>query len=360
MRAYEGSILSELTGTFRFQEQRIPCRSIVFINSKMYWHCLTTEWSEDIRRDEDPDLTWLPKAKEYETVAWSLPDCSLWEDISQYSLRRLGHDSDTLNAFAGIFKHHGQIFDKTVFQGLCLNDFERSLLFTLDSAKHGDLTTLRRRQFPSYSWAGWRNMILYDLSRRVFHELDQRHTYISWYKISPDGCEELLQTSRTGYDSNFVPYPRFQSSLHMLVPAQVGRTQQADAIFAARARGYPVLNFQALILKLSLDADGLIYEPWNDISVGVGYLPGDLRPVHNSEPFSWVILATSTSSDCASLLANKLSGVAAEEAIKIGMLLAMAIVLVDGAWEKAGIGLILQRVLHTAGSGPAWGEIILA
>ena len=79
--------------------------------------------------------------------------------ILYYSTRVLSHDSDILRGAQGMLRRYTALNKTTMIEGLPY-PLDQSLLFlTVPDAPHPmKYLGLRRKNFPSYSWTGWRSV----------------------------------------------------------------------------------------------------------------------------------------------------------------------------------------------------------
>jgi hypothetical protein len=72
-----------------------------------------------------------------------------------YSQKDLTKVEDRLNAIAGIFCRLEMRMKCEIFEGLPTATLDAALLFDTMPFDFQNRPTLRRREFPSYSWTGW-------------------------------------------------------------------------------------------------------------------------------------------------------------------------------------------------------------
>ncbi len=184
----------------------LPKRSIVFVNDQMYWRCRFSEWSEETNLDISPTI----RESTSSTLLYTIFD----EDIDTiesyeatllyYSRRKLTFEADTLSAVAGLLTRLEIRMATRFFYGLPRSAFDFAILFLASSNESKDCISHRRPEFPSYSWAGWRNWIYHPSSAEfgTFNEsatdantwLAQR-TWIIWYEVDISGKTILIWNS---------------------------------------------------------------------------------------------------------------------------------------------------------------------
>ena len=132
-------------------------RCLIFLESRIYFRCCRVVWSEDTIYDE------FPCEHHGNTgMSQSLPvlrstaghGCSTYQQsVVRYSSRKLTDEGDVLNAMAGMLQRIARDVGSSVFEGMLTSYFDLCLLFWHLAAP----APQRRRGFPSWSWAGWKN-----------------------------------------------------------------------------------------------------------------------------------------------------------------------------------------------------------
>ena len=161
-----------------FQESLFSRRLVFFAEEQLHWRCNKCAASEDMTAAEAaPNLesySWLkikPQQLGVLTPKDGYADCSLrkLEDgtthvmrsntfkeyaqlVQQYSKRQIGHDSDILNAVAGLLHVFELCFRGPMRQGLPQTLLDAALLWRpAERLASRDCSTI-----PSWSWAAWR------------------------------------------------------------------------------------------------------------------------------------------------------------------------------------------------------------
>ena len=119
---------------------------------------------------------------------------NFWKLVEIYSKRNLSFESDTIRAFSGILKSVEYDFGPAIW-GVPQCAFVRGLTWSLSSYK----PSLRRSEFPSWSWAGWRantgsSLYFTNASTNYSDTWD-----VEWhhYRVREDGDFELVQIDDT-------------------------------------------------------------------------------------------------------------------------------------------------------------------
>jgi hypothetical protein len=307
-------------------------------------------------------------------------DTDLWGrfhlDISEYSLRRLTHESDTLRAISAVMNHYSRELGITFLQGLCIETIDLSILFTLHRTQSGDFTSQRRPGFPSYSWVGWRNAV--GSHFKVVTTTDsfgcktlrkgflstyflENDVYIMWYQVGKDGNEKRLGLSNGA--SGGSPSQQPPTPLRLTVGTQPVRRLATKAKGVAHERNHAVLNFIAVVVELSLQSDGFIVDN-NLRRIGWASLPEGVDLTYPTS-FPWIILSVGTRHSCEnrdSCLSASFIKLMPEDAARIlfgnPAYWVMAIETENGVSERIALGLIRQDVQFRP--VPVWQELILA
>jgi hypothetical protein len=150
------------------QEKVFSKRLLIFTPSQTFFHCTCATWFEDtilenkerdagnvhIAERSDPsrkphiDVTFYTA---YEAHRSLFGGRNFWSLVEIYSKRQLSFESDSIRAFSGILKSIENEFGSALW-GVPQYTFARGLTWDLSNCK----MSLRRPEFPSWSWAGWR------------------------------------------------------------------------------------------------------------------------------------------------------------------------------------------------------------
>lgn len=151
-----------------YQERHLSNRLLLFTQQQVYFQCRTASHSEGLvteRYTSEPyeDKT-APSMWGNNIRTTGNPDPYFFMNkyrilVQEYTVRNLGVDSDALNAFMGVgivlTEEYGDRF--SLFYGLPGPDLEEALTWQPAAAA----PMIRRSNFPSWSWAGWRGPVKY-------------------------------------------------------------------------------------------------------------------------------------------------------------------------------------------------------
>ncbi|PSN71648.1 HET-domain-containing protein, partial [Corynespora cassiicola Philippines] len=150
------------TRAWCFQEKLFSKRLLIFSPSQAFYYCQRASYSEDliletnsgIKRDESTRSEPRPW---YSIRNSHLPDSmhDLRLLIESYSKRQLSFEIDTIRAFQGVF-NFVEVHTGPTIWGIPRLWFKEMMMWHMYYNPK-----LRRAQFPSWSWAGWRGNIRY-------------------------------------------------------------------------------------------------------------------------------------------------------------------------------------------------------
>ncbi|KAK5657236.1 hypothetical protein OQA88_3295 [Cercophora sp. LCS_1] len=188
------------TRGWTFQEQLLANRTVVFTpDGGIHWRCLNSVWSEDTNDDDRPRTTTFEPDYLYMALSGSYPVALAYDAlVLHYTDRSLTDQADALNAFAGMQKLLEMQFGAPFLQGIPPSAFDFFILFT------GHWRVLKRRkEFPSWSWAGWIGKARIDQrgelqKREELMEWLEKRTWIRWYTVKETGeRDEIWKPSST-------------------------------------------------------------------------------------------------------------------------------------------------------------------
>lgn len=151
------------------QEKFFSKRLLIFTPSQTFYHCTSATWFEDtilenkerdvgnvyIAERSDPSrkkqIDGEPSYTAYEAHRSLFSSRNFWSLVEIYSKRQLSFESDSIRAFSGILKSIKDEYGAAIW-GVPEYNFARGLTWSLSECK----MSLRRPDFPSWSWAGWR------------------------------------------------------------------------------------------------------------------------------------------------------------------------------------------------------------
>ena len=232
-------------------------RALVFVNNEFHYICRRNHFSEGI---VDPSLkdilahgssgSLLP-----EVAALDFP-CNDYETmLMYYTQRALSEQNDALLAMAGIARRVSQKMKCSFFQGVPTAAFDAFVAFS------GHRSILRRRkQFPSYTWAGWIGEVDGDTAVEATKMNDwlRNRTWIIWYKRSPAGIvnpvwDIMANEEFPVNNSDYVGY-RTRSQFGSRYDVNSTRTWPTETLqFERYLPDYPVLQFWTLAVWLSMN-----------------------------------------------------------------------------------------------------------
>lgn len=106
--------------------------------------------------------------------------------VELYTRRELTNPNDILNAFEGVQRVLEKRLNASVFYGAMVSEMDTSLLW--ESSQR----LLRRRPFPSWSWAGWMGEIQWKNTERVYSWIEWPDQSQSDPDIQPPRVAERL------------------------------------------------------------------------------------------------------------------------------------------------------------------------
>ena len=142
-----------------FQEKALSQRLLVFTEEQIFYHCNVATWSEDtILENPEPaiDLE-LNGNRKYDEFAKPSADLTAFETygifVRDYAARNFTKSSDVSSAFRGIEELLvSQNNFKDFLYGLPVPYFHQALLWSPE----GHFPGRRLKEFPSWSWMGWK------------------------------------------------------------------------------------------------------------------------------------------------------------------------------------------------------------
>ncbi|KAF2429486.1 HET-domain-containing protein, partial [Tothia fuscella] len=366
---YLEALLKHTTYTRRawtYQEQHLSRRALFFIDNQIYFRCQNMNYSEDlwlgkrVHELSSPLLTLVANTK-YPVNAYK----SLLE---QYTRRLLSNQSDVLAALQGVMRRFALKMKTDFFQGVPAAAFDSFMLF------HSEPRSLlrRRKEFPSYSWAGWIGNIqfvqsLYEHISSSANSWLTEQTWIIWYKKS------LLNTAHLVWEPKEIPHSNtvsqndtgYRMRSGFPLAASLGlidlTTLPTREEVGPPLRGYPILKFWTLMVYLEIveikvfDATAVLIDTsQNECGIaGLDDFEADTF-FETGQAYEFIVL-----SRCA--LHHKSDLVFPLKWPREDCYHALVLQMEDGVYERRGFGF-----LHKAGfanslkPGPVWKEISLA
>jgi hypothetical protein len=339
---------------------------MIFMNNEVHFRCREYQLSEDL---VDPtehynrthqivsSVSLLPLAA---NLDYPLDDYETL--LMYYSERTFSDHSDALQAMAGISRRVSQRMKCNLFQGIPTAAFDALIIF------HSHRSILRRRrQFPSYTWAGWIGRIRSRLGSLLDLNTWLRDcTWITWYKRSPNGVINLVWDIAANEDfpvkdNDFVGY-RARSSFGGRLDVNSTRTAPTEALnIKGKLPSYPILQFWTLSVHFKIykfdvfQASAAIVDCYGT-KCGSLSMDGfeDDEFFQLGAPYEFILISESNSSKCSDCEYGAIHN--ASSLIYNVLVLEWK----DDIAERRGCGLLCGLSLERAfPPGPSWREILL-
>jgi hypothetical protein len=188
------------------QEKVLSKHLLIFTEYQVFYHCNSATWCEDaiwesqdacIQLSQGIDISSPDKASR------ALPHPSVTglqkysHFVKDYRSRQLSYESDALNAFMGALTALGRELNTSFIWGLPESAFNETLLWRSRIQK----SSLRREQFPSWTWLGWKESELPGLTE--FPTVGTGHIetigHVQWHRVTTDGSQQLIGPPPTTY-----------------------------------------------------------------------------------------------------------------------------------------------------------------
>lgn len=188
------------------QEKVLSKRLIIFTRYQVFYHCNSATWSEDaIWEPEDPYFLLRPGKSNMppQLVRVPLPSRNFAglrkyaHLVSGYHGRQLTHQSDALNAFAGALTALGKELNTSFLWGIPESSFDENVIWR--TPLHNP--SLRRREFPSWSWLGWKASSLpgdVDFPIIIGGHIETTPV-VQWHKVTEKGEQKLIGKMKTTF-----------------------------------------------------------------------------------------------------------------------------------------------------------------
>ncbi len=181
------------------QEKVLSKRLVIFTEYQVFYHCNSATWCEDaIWEPEDPYFLLQPGLGTLspQTVRSPLPHRNFTgmrkysHLVTGYHTRQLTNQGDALDAFSGALTALSKELNTSFIWGIPEASFDDNIIW--QTPLHNP--SLRREQFPSWSWLGWRASDLPgDLD---FPVIQGQHLetipVIQWHRITPKGEQKII------------------------------------------------------------------------------------------------------------------------------------------------------------------------
>lgn len=379
------------------QEYYLSRRTITFVNDQAYFRCRQKNWYEELWTDVEPDLV---RGADIDVITYARDNMDLgvrsvatytflFQVLEIYQTRNLTDETDALNAVSGILRRVAASAKTKMVQGLPADIFPLAILFL-----HTDRRAPRRRkQFPSWSWCGWKGAC----SWYPFDRLDLMNSADENNEFNEDkALEKTLSRSWLTYhmtkgtlELELIWAPAAQQdaldaflALPLVADADLklesSGTKSTTLLDVERIRDYPLLTFTTVTLHYRLKT---IPEGGDDDD----YDLDAERPSFEEYKSRTYEISDQSDEDCGVLYADKKLLLEEDNVMKLAILgechnieyplefdpycesiaeepvfWVMMIRLIDGVWERRGIGQILQTNLSSSfPPGPTWEQVVL-
>lgn len=187
-----------------YQETLLSQRRLYFTDSQVYLESpenVSCEWLNLLGRKVNNigEFDWL-----YAYKTWLSKPSDVYRSIREYTRRTLSFESDALNAFLGILAAYERRFQVYHLWGMPylklghaafdLPALTQSLFFKLSNE------SVRRIDFPSWSWTGWTHFV-------TWHGASQDNMELDWYMDSEIAVElksgDILSLHEYSSDHDF-------------------------------------------------------------------------------------------------------------------------------------------------------------
>ena len=173
------------------QEGLLSPRCLYLGDHQIYFDCSsmqcceslneTRSWAHKLTPSRNPTeegfVTWMLRQAGAGALRipldWPSRRLEHWgEKLNLYSYRSMKYSEDAIRAFDGVLQRLETIYPQGFFWGLPVDDFDWALLW------RSQMPPLRRKGFPTWSWAGWRGALFFGQpidvkeTRRITTELE--------------------------------------------------------------------------------------------------------------------------------------------------------------------------------------------
>jgi hypothetical protein len=358
--------------SYRFQEEILSSRILVFNDDQVYFKCHNCTWSENSRAETEPlRSTILGSSSSVENIDLKIDPWVLYEDyVRQYSSRHLSYDSDAINAMTGILKRISLAMKCRFLYGLPTVSFDLSIIF---------ITTLfqRRPGFPSYSWSGWKGAVWCERPEhnsfdpngesQTVEEWLAMNIWIIWYEKPPLEPPKLVwsRDNQEARHADIITRKRklFKNPLGPQVEGDISQTIPTQDIPELKLPSYSVLQFWTVSLLLRVEKHPVPSTRRANIAdrngkyCGEIFVPDGYEPEYGT-PHEFLVLSQTNMSK------SKTGDFAVDNsdwnARKVDLFRVMLVRWRDGVAERITVGEIRRTVLRSACEpGPVWKEIVL-
>ena len=246
------------TRAWTFQERLLSRRCLLFTYTGVYFHCSEelTPMQECQLPDCDPHFNTLPECL-LANSSTQPSQASIFfgyaQLVREYTKRHLSYPSDALNAFSGILELFKYRCGGEINNGLLTSIFDVALLWSpVRDAQH----CTRNARFPSWSWAGWIQPVMYQPDRlqplyESFlsnHYRQEHDDFVSdWVKNLRSVIPHFYisgQLVQRNIGRSFINIEQTRSDTNMM--------HEGPKHFAPQPSGRDILEFDTLAIKLAL------------------------------------------------------------------------------------------------------------
>jgi hypothetical protein len=192
------------TRAWTLQENFLSRRLLMFTPEQVYFQCHSALWLEDVCLEgiaenaivglaDDFTNQCLGKYKLYfKSPLLQRRSFDVYASlVEDFTARSLTYQSDTLRAFYGISTILEEAWGTKFYNGIPTRYLESALLFSVEGDAGG---SVRRPEFPSWSWAGWKSAVSLWLRQHDVQDAlgligDCMAAECVWYLPHPDAEE---------------------------------------------------------------------------------------------------------------------------------------------------------------------------
>ncbi|KAK1546484.1 hypothetical protein CPAR01_00451 [Colletotrichum paranaense] len=256
-----------------YQEQVLSHRAILFTANGIFFQCQEALYDLEgvqLPKPEFPSTSLSPSQRVGGLL--NIPYGESLEyflsAVELYSKRNFTYANDKISAFQGVFHRHEGLMDgkSSMFHfGLPTCAFDQT--FCWETPKHNP--HLRNPNFPSWSWLGWDDGVIFDRSLIRTTRTSQilgadlppgfftpRNTHPS-YKLRKPMIEPRAHNETFGFPTSvnrgliightLPDIPVCTSSAHLLISACAERTRHSNSLYAV----FPTLCRQSTVVQVS-------------------------------------------------------------------------------------------------------------
>ena len=247
------------------QEALLSPRCLYLSDHQLYFECNVMQCCEslDQTRSWAHNLACDPNCSQKGSLSWMMtqhgPGClknaldshteglldwGLW--LNQYSCRTMTKTEDALNAFSGILECLKFKYKDGFFWGLPVADFQWGLLWQLATPP------TRREGFPTWSWAGWKGVILpsYPLSGPKLHEFP---VHLQIKRMSEGRLVEVFSTTQAVVEGSTEVGSLFHSDPIGIAETYESQSLEFNLSLYPRAKDNAYLFVEAIVLRFIPD-----------------------------------------------------------------------------------------------------------